>query len=84
MHKWLDTKWIQYLGKISYSFYLVHIVFGTRVINLGYRLSGDSPIAALVWFALAFVISISMAHLTYLLIEKPSIELSKNLKIKAA
>lgn len=47
LHNWLSGNWLQELGKISYSLYLVHTVVGMRVINIGYRISKDLPVAAL-------------------------------------
>lgn len=82
MHYWLSAKWIQYLGKISYSLYLVHTIIGTRIINLGYRISGNNPLAASGWMILAFTLSIIAAHYLYAWVENPSIHLSKRLKSK--
>lgn len=82
LHNWLSANWLQELGKISYSLYLVHTIIGMRVINIGYRVSKDVPIASLFWFLLAFATSITTAYLMYFLIEKPSIEISKRLKLK--
>lgn len=80
LHSWLSRGWQQYLGKISYSLYLLHIPIGMSLINLGYRVSGNHPGFSLVWFLLAFVISIVAAHLSYKLVEKPSINFSKTIK----
>lgn len=80
LHNWLAAGWLQYFGRISYSLYLVHTVIGMRIITIGYRISGNSTGVSLVWFTLAFATSIAAAHLMYLFIEKPSIELSKRLK----
>ncbi|MBD2156186.1 acyltransferase [Leptolyngbya sp. FACHB-16] len=77
---WLDNRWQQYLGKISYSFYLVHIPIGMSLINVGYRLSGGSSVMALIWFFLAFLVSIAAAHFIYQFVEKPSLKLSQKFK----
>ena len=60
-----------FLGAISYSFYLLHVPIGGRVINLMTRLepSGIRDVSAV---ASALVISIIAAYLMYRFVEKPS------------
>ncbi|MDB5123514.1 MAG: acyltransferase 3 [Mucilaginibacter sp.] len=62
---------VQYLGKISYSIYLVHMLVLTW---LGSRYTGYlNP-------CLALAITIGISSLTYYLIEKPFIKLGKQLE----
>jgi hypothetical protein len=82
LQNWLNSRWQQYVGKISYSLYLIHLLTGMRIINLGYRVTGDSPILALVWFILAIAMSILSAHLFYTWVEKPSLILSRKIKFE--
>lgn len=84
LHCWLAERWIQYFGKVSYSLYLLHTVVGSRVINLGYRVSPDHPLLIAFWFILAFALSLVAAHGLYVLVEKPSIRLSKQFKTRFA
>lgn len=70
-----------FLGTISYSLYLVHMPIGDRIVYLTTRLPN------LIWLQLlglmtAIVVSIGVAILFWRLAEKPSISLSKNLKIE--
>jgi peptidoglycan/LPS O-acetylase OafA/YrhL len=76
MEHWLRQGWIQYLGRISYSLYLVHLIVGTRILNLGYRVH-VSDIMASVWFVLAIAASLVAAHVMYVYVEQPSIALSR-------
>ena len=75
---WPDRR-VQYLGKISYSLYLVHPLVGQRLPNLGYRLTGESPAWVLVWGALGFAAAVGASHLFWRWIEVPSIALSRTL-----
>jgi peptidoglycan/LPS O-acetylase OafA/YrhL len=77
---WLDFRWIQYLGRISYSLYLVHLLVATYVLRIGYRLTGDSPGFALFWFILALAFSIVCAQGLYWAVESRSIKLAASLK----
>jgi peptidoglycan/LPS O-acetylase OafA/YrhL len=76
LYHWLNLGWLQYIGKISYSLYLLHLVIGMRIVNLGYRFVGTSPLLALIVFLLAIGGSILFAHLMYAVVERPSVAFS--------
>ncbi|WAC07559.1 MAG: acyltransferase [Thermodesulfobacteriota bacterium] len=80
IHEWLSVRPLKYLGRISYSLFLVHYSSGWLVTNLGYRITGDHPHAAVFWLALALVASIGAAHVLYVLVEKPTSNLAARLK----
>ena len=77
LDRWLGARWLQYLGRISYSFFLVHYPVSHVVTSVGYRLTGDSPRAALGWLVLAFVLSLAAAQGFYVLVEAPAFRLAK-------
>jgi peptidoglycan/LPS O-acetylase OafA/YrhL len=81
IYRWLNYSWMQYLGTISYSLYLIHIVVGTRIMNLGYRVMADSIVSFTGLFLLAVFCSLLAAHWLHLYIEKPALEFSKRLKV---
>ncbi len=67
-----QSGWLQYLGVISYSVYLIHSLTIVTLHALG--MSGPLMVAAV------FVISIAVAALTYRFVEDPFIEYSKRFK----
>jgi peptidoglycan/LPS O-acetylase OafA/YrhL len=76
---------LQYLGRISYSLYLIHTVIGDPIVYyFRQQLVGPVPSApvGLTLFAAACTVSIVGAHLMYRFIEKPSVELAKRFKMK--
>jgi peptidoglycan/LPS O-acetylase OafA/YrhL len=74
------AKWIVWLGTISYSFYLLHVPIGGRIINLGERLATRIPDKLLIGFVLAALgISIAVASLYHRLLERPSQEWSSRI-----
>jgi peptidoglycan/LPS O-acetylase OafA/YrhL len=75
----ISNKVSKFLGNISYSLYLVHIPIGGRVINLAENFFQDEIVRSLFVFV-AMAVSIFAAWLFYLLVEKPSMKLSKKLK----
>jgi peptidoglycan/LPS O-acetylase OafA/YrhL len=70
-----------WLGAISYSFYLVHVPIGGRVVNLGKRLGHGEVYDCLV-MAAALVVSLAFAAVFFYFIEKPAIRLSRKISIE--
>ena len=84
LHVWLNWAWLQYLGKISYSLYLIHYSVSHLLVSLGWKWCGNSPTsaqAAGILF-LAFAASIAAGHLLYLAVEAPSARWSARMKLK--
>ena len=72
-----------FLGKISYSIYLIHIPVGTRVVNVlsvtpFFRDHGHLVIL------LALIVTLVAAYGFYRMIERPSIRLSQKIVYKRA
>ena len=68
----------QFFGKISYSLYLIHSIVGSGFINLMshyYR----APLEKVFVISIGFLLSVLSAYIMYLIVEKPSIRLSKNI-----
>ncbi|HWY86538.1 MAG TPA: acyltransferase [Gemmataceae bacterium] len=79
---WLAWKPLQYLGRRSYSIYLVHTIVGSRVMNIMWRLTGGAPSfsTTLVFMVPALLATLVAAELLYRWVEKPSVEIAKRLK----
>jgi peptidoglycan/LPS O-acetylase OafA/YrhL len=73
---------LQYLGRISYSLYLVHMLVGTPLVRFFLRLLGKRPdfVHASALVVLATVVSIIAAHVMYVVIERPAIRWSHKLR----
>jgi peptidoglycan/LPS O-acetylase OafA/YrhL len=76
----LSWRPLQYLGRISYSLYLIHFSVAYVVTSLGYGYLTSpediSPVYATVWLCLALVASLGAAHLLYRAVESPSVRLA--------
>jgi peptidoglycan/LPS O-acetylase OafA/YrhL len=70
-----------FLGKISYSLYLIHIPIGSRILNIAGRYCHKSYET---WFAIIFalIFTIFTAWIFYILIEKPFQQMSKKLSYR--
>jgi peptidoglycan/LPS O-acetylase OafA/YrhL len=82
MGSWLSARPFQYLGKISYSLYLSHVLFGVNAAGFIWSLTNHSALAALLMVPTGVLISIACAEIVYRLYEAPSVDLSKLLKGK--
>lgn len=72
---------LQYLGRISYSLYLVHMLFGTPSLRLGIRVLGKRAgfVESVGLILIALTISVIAAHVMYVLVERPATRLSRRL-----
>jgi peptidoglycan/LPS O-acetylase OafA/YrhL len=78
--RWLRQGIFQYLGRISYSLFLVHWDVGKAVLRLGIHVTHYQKGPAVVWFVLACAASIGAAHLLNVFVEQPSMRLASRLK----
>lgn len=79
MGKWLAGTTAQFLGRISYSLYLIHALLGWEAQTFALRYVGQYE--ALVF---GIIVSISTAWLAYILVERPAVTLSHFIKIDSA
>jgi peptidoglycan/LPS O-acetylase OafA/YrhL len=71
---------LQFLGRISYSLYLLHSVLITPILLVGFRLTGGSAGSILAWTLFAIAASIGGATLMYYFVEKPGVDLGRRLR----
>ena len=80
----VDIKWrfMYFLGKISYSLYLMHWIFGVEIAmkTLQYLVPAPGTFLKIGITLLAIAAAIGLSYLYYLLIEKPAIRWAKNFK----
>lgn len=74
-------RFAQYLGRISYSLYLVHMLVGTPLVRFGIRHLGKMNFGtALVLMGLAVAVSVMAAHVMYVVVERPAVRWSHRLR----
>jgi peptidoglycan/LPS O-acetylase OafA/YrhL len=79
---WLNYGVLQYLGRISYSLYLIHFPMSHVITTLGTQVSGPSPspVVATLWLVLALIASVAAAHVMYIFVEAPSVRFAARFK----
>jgi len=77
VQRFLDKPLFEYLGRVSYSMYLIHAVILFASIDLLY---GKIPILAI--GAIYLVVTMALSHLFLIGIEEPSLRLGKRLTSK--
>jgi len=74
---WLSWRPFQYLGRISYSLYLIHGAVGARGANLVARFFPATPGWRVVCAGIGMAMAIAAADVFWHLFERPSIELGR-------
>ncbi|WP_027516211.1 acyltransferase [Bradyrhizobium sp. WSM1417] len=77
----LDWKWLQFLGTISYSLYLIHNPITGASFRVGYMITGHAFWWELIWWSLSLVACIVVAYAMWWLVERPSIGMARRLKL---
>ena len=80
LQNWGSQSWLQFLGRVSYSLYLVHYPVMHVVENAGLSLTGNSATSAVFWMVVSLVASIGAAQLLYVCVEAPSVRLAARFK----
>jgi peptidoglycan/LPS O-acetylase OafA/YrhL len=79
---WLDWRWLQVLGLISYSLYLIHSFVGPGVFFIGYRITDKTPLTEALWLVVGIVACVAAAYVFWWLIERPSHALSRRIRLE--
>lgn len=80
---WRGPSWLRFLGEISYSLYLTHVLIGGRVINFSLRFPEEWTTRS-AFFLAALAASILFAWGFYKIVEKPSHLASQKIKVKTS
>jgi len=75
---------LQYLGRTSYSLYLVHVPVVFLVCQIGFQLTHDTRASAALWYTVAGSASLLVADLFHRCIEQPSMRLASRFKRRPA
>ncbi|WP_157605340.1 acyltransferase family protein [Schlesneria paludicola] len=80
---WLNWPWLQHIGKISYSLYLIHFPVCHLLMATGWNWYGNDPtsVQAMMVMAAAFFASLVAGHLLYVLVESPSARWAAKTKV---
>jgi peptidoglycan/LPS O-acetylase OafA/YrhL len=83
IQSWLGQSWLQFLGRISYSLYLIHNPLSGMIFFVTYKVLPKSTGSALIGLTATVVICICSANLMWYLVEKPSISWSQKIRLSA-
>jgi peptidoglycan/LPS O-acetylase OafA/YrhL len=79
---WLKSRWLQFLGHISYSLYLTHTPVLGAAFFLGYKILKPNAINQFICLSLGITICIIFAAMVWQFVEKPSINFNQKIKLK--
>jgi peptidoglycan/LPS O-acetylase OafA/YrhL len=80
MDRWPKSRVIGYLGRTSYSLFLVHFSVLVAVATLWTRLGWTDPWAAVAGLAVAYIASLAVSFVFYRVVEVPAGRLSRKFK----
>ncbi len=80
LRDWLNWRPLQFLGRTSYSLYLMHNAAAALTFGVLHRLTPDTASWELLWLLVALVASGIAAWIFWRLIERPCISLSRTLR----
>jgi peptidoglycan/LPS O-acetylase OafA/YrhL len=78
----LNWRWLQFLGLVSYSLYLIHNPITGATFRVGYTLTGHSIWSEAFWFVATVVACIAAAAIMWWLIERPSLRYARMVRLK--
>jgi peptidoglycan/LPS O-acetylase OafA/YrhL len=82
LHLLLNWRWLQGLGAISYSLYLIHNPITGATFRIGQMLGEHSAAWDALWLLLSIVACLITAAAMWILIEKPSTHLARNIALR--
>jgi len=80
LHRWLATRLAQWLGRISYSIYLMHAPLAVFFLGLRTRWGPDSKLTSLICLAALYVATLALATVFHATVEMPCLRLSQRLR----
>jgi len=76
-------KLMSFMGKISYSVYLLHVPIGGRVLSIGRRFANTSYAFNVIVLILALAITVLSSYIVYIYVERPAKIWSSSLRYKS-
>lgn len=82
LQSWLNWSWLQYLGRISYSLYLIHFPVCHLVTTAAWKWCNNSPTPVQAYLILLSALGCSTlaAHVLYTFVEAPSNRMAAEMK----
>ncbi len=77
---WLSGPVLQFLGRISYSLYLMHVITGARLMRVLGRFGFDTVWGSLILVVIGLVGSLVGAYMLYYFVERPFLRLANYLR----
>ncbi len=81
MSRWMSGRMFQFLGRISYSLYLIHVTVLGPLYRVAFKLSPKTAISEGFWLVAATAISLGVAWVFSQFVEVPAMKLSRRIRM---
>jgi peptidoglycan/LPS O-acetylase OafA/YrhL len=82
MHVWLNWAFLQWLGLVSYSLYLLHNPITGASVNIAKKIFPNGLFADIFSMCVSIIACLTVAYVSFLMVERPSIKWSHQIKLK--
>jgi peptidoglycan/LPS O-acetylase OafA/YrhL len=79
LQKAWNWRWLQFLGMISYSLYLIHNPITGATFRVGYMITGRNVYLEALWWCASIAASITVAWAMWWAVERPSLQLARKI-----
>jgi peptidoglycan/LPS O-acetylase OafA/YrhL len=76
-----NWRWLQFLGTISYSLYLLHNPITGATFRVGYMMTGHSLVTEALWWPISIAACILAAFGLWYFVERPSLNLARRFSL---
>lgn len=80
LYTWLAAKPFQFLGKVSYSLYIIHTPVAVIILSLCNHLTHRTELSNSVFFSCSILIAVICSSILFFVVESPAIEWSRKIK----
>ncbi len=80
LRTWLDWRWLQWIGRVSFSLYLIHNPITGAVFRVGQPIAAGSASGQAIVWVMAIAACLVASEIMWRVVEKPTMRLAQRIK----
>lgn len=81
LRTWLDWGWLQWVGRVSFSLYLIHNPITGAVFRVGQPIAAESASGQAIVWVVAIAACLAASEIMWRVVEKPTMRLAQRIKL---